>query len=74
MSTNTMDARCQSIHQDEYLQVSGNKDFFVEAYLIKIKKDSYEVLDKFVKEYGAPHKMIYDRSGEQVGRNLSSNK
>ena len=63
-----MDARCQSIHQDEYLQVSGNKDFFVEAYLIKIKKDSYEVLDKFVKEYVALDKMIYDGANEQVGR------
>ena len=68
MSTDTMDARCQSIHQDRYLQVFGNKDFFVEAYPIKRKKDSYEGLDKFVKAYGAPDKMIYDGAGEKVGR------
>ena len=68
MSTDTMDASCQSIHQDKYLQVFGNKDFFVEAYPIKRKKDSYEGLDKFVKAYGAPDKMIYDGAGEQVGR------
>ena len=68
MSTDTMDTRCQSIHQDKYLQVFGNKDFFVEAYPIKRKKGSYEGLDKFVKAYGAPDKMIYDGAGEQVGR------
>ena len=35
MSNDTMNTRCQSIHQDKYLQVFGNKDFFVEAYPIK---------------------------------------
>ena len=68
MSTYPMDARCQSIHQDKYLQVFGNKDFFVEDYPIKRKKDSYEGLDKFVKAYGAPDKMIYDGAGKQVRR------
>ena len=68
MSTDTMDARCQSIHQDKYLQVFGNKEFFVEAYPIKRKKDSYEDLDKFVKKYGAPDKMIYNGAGEPFGR------
>ena len=63
-----MDTRCQSIHQDKYLQVSDNKDFFAEAYPIKRKKDSYEGLDKFVKALGAPDKMLYDGAGEQVGR------
>ena len=41
-------------------------------YPIKRKKDSYEGLGKFVKEYGAHDKMIYDRSGEQVGRKNES--
>ena len=68
MSTDTMDARCQSIHQDKYLKVFRNKDLFVEAHPIKRKKDSYEGLDKFMKEYSAPDKMIYDGAGEQVGR------
>ena len=68
MSTDTMDKRCQSIHKDKYLQVFCNKDFFVEAYPIKRRKDSSEGLDKFVKSYGAPDKMLYDGAGEQVGR------
>ena len=53
---------------DRYLQVFINKEFFVEAYPIKKKKDCHESLEKFVKEYGAPDKMIYDGSGEQTGR------
>ena len=67
MSTNTMDAMWQSIHQDRYLQVLGNKDFFVKAYPIKNNRDNYEGLDKFLKEYSAPDKIIYD------GGKLSSN-
>ena len=39
MSTNTMDDRCQSIHNEKYCQVFGNKQLFVEAYLIKKKSD-----------------------------------
>ena len=68
MSTDTMYAGCQSIYQDKYLQVFGNKDFFEEAYPIKTNKDNYKGLDKFVKEYGAPDKTIYDGAGEQFGR------
>ena len=68
MSTNIMDARCQSINKDKYLQVFDKKYFFVEAYPIKRKKDRYKVLDKFVKKYSAPDKIIYDRAGEQVRR------
>ena len=63
-----MDARYQLIHQDNYLQVFGNKDFLVEAYPVKRKNDSYEGLDKFVKKCSAPDKMIYDGTGEQVGK------
>ena len=37
MSSNTMDARCQSIHDKNYCQVFGNKQFFVEAYSIRKK-------------------------------------
>ena len=56
MSTNTMDARCQSIHDGKYCQVFGNKRLFVEAYQIKKKSDCHLGLVKFVKEYGAPDK------------------
>ena len=52
MYTNNMDTRCQSIHNEKYCQVFGNKQFFVEAYPIKKKSDCHLVLDKFVKEYG----------------------
>ena len=57
----------QSIHQDRHLQVFGNKDFFVKAYPIKNNRDNYEGLDKFLKEYSAPNKMIYDGAGGQIG-------
>ena len=70
MSTNTMDARCQSIHDERYCQVFGNKQFFVVAYPIKKESDCHLVLDNFVKEYGAPYKMTYYGAQEQIGRNI----
>ena len=57
MSTDTMDARYQLIHDEKYCQVFGNKQFFVEEYPINNKSDFHLGLDKFVKEYGAPEKM-----------------
>ena len=68
MSTDTMDARCQSIHDEKYCQVFGNKQFFMEAYPIKNKSDYRLGLDKFVKEYGAPDKMTYNGAQEKIGR------
>ena len=68
MSTDTMDARCKSVNGDQYSQVFGNKKFFVKAYPIKKKSDASEGLEKFVREYGAPDKLVYDGGAEQVGR------
>ena len=68
MPTNTMDAICQSIHDEKYCQVFGNKQFFVEAYPIKKKSYCHLGLDKFVKEYGAPDKTTYNGAQEQIGR------
>ena len=68
-----MDARCQSIHDEKYCQVFGNKQFFVEAYPIKKKSDCHLGRDKFVKEYGAPDKMTYDGAQEQIGRKNKPN-
>ena len=62
-----MDARCQSIHNEKYCQVFGNKQLFVEEYPIKKKSDCHLGLDKFVKEYGAPDKMTYNGLQEQIG-------
>ena len=73
MSTNTMDARCQSIHDKKYCQVFGNKKFFVNAYLIKKKSNCHLGLYKFVKEYGAPDKMTYNSAQEQIRRNKKPN-
>ena len=70
MSTDTMHARCQLIHDENYCQVFGNKQFFVEEYTIKKKSDCQLVLDKFVKEYGAPEKMTKDGAQEQTGRKI----
>ena len=68
MSTDTMDDRCQTIHDERYCQLFGNKQLFVEAYPINKKSDCYLVLDKFVKEYGAPDKMTYNGAQEKIGR------
>ena len=73
MSTNTIDSRCQSIHDEKYYQVFGNKQFFVEAYTIKKKYNYHLGLDKFVKKYGAPHKMTYDGAQEQIRRKKKPN-
>ena len=48
MSTDTMDAKCQSIHDEKYCQVFGNKNLFVYTYPIKKKYDCYLGLDKAV--------------------------
>ena len=51
MSTDTMDARWNSIHAEKYLQVFFIKEFFVEAYPIKQKADYQEGLEIFVCMY-----------------------
>ena len=50
MSIDNMDARCQSIHDENYCQVFGNKQFFVEAYKIKKKSDCHLGLHKSVRK------------------------
>ena len=40
----------------------------VEAYPTKKKSDASEVLDKFVRKYGVPNKLVYDIGAEQVRR------
>ena len=68
--TDTMDDRCQSIHNENFCQVFGNKQIFVEAYPIKKKSGCHLGLDKFIKEYGAPDKMTYDVAQEKIGRKI----
>ena len=68
MSTDTMDALCNSIYAEKYLQVFGNKELFVEAYPIKWKADCHEGLETFVRKYGAMERLIYDGAPEQIGR------
>ena len=60
ISTNTMDARCQSMNNEKYCQGFCKGKFFMEAYPIKKKSDFHLGLDKCVKEYGAPDKITYD--------------
>ena len=69
MSTDTMDARCKSIHAERYLQEFGNKEFFFEAHPIKRKTDCHEGLETFVREYGVMEQLIYDGAPEQIGKN-----
>ena len=68
MSTNTMDARCQLIHDENYCKVFGNKQLFVESYPIKKKSDCHLGLDRFVKEFGSPENMTHDDTQEQIGK------
>ena len=73
MSTSTMDARCQSIHDEKYCHLFGKKRLFVEAYPIKKKSNRHLGLDKFFKEYGSPDKMTYDGAKEQIVRKKKPN-
>ena len=68
MSIDTMDAHCKSIHAEKYLQVFGNKEFFVESYPLKQKADCHEELETFDCAYGAMERLIYDGSPKQIGR------
>ena len=65
-STDTKDARYQSIHDKKYCQVFGNKKFFVKSYPIKKKYDFRLGLYKFVKDYRAPNKMNYNGAQERI--------
>ena len=56
------------MHAEKYLQVFGNKEFFVEAYPIKRKSNYHEVLETFFREYVAMERIIYDGASEQIGR------
>ena len=60
MYTDTMDARCKSIHGGKYCQLFVNKELFVDAYPIKKKEDCYDLQDMFVRTYIAIYKLAYD--------------
>ena len=65
-----MNARYQSIHDERYCQVFGNKQLFVEAYPIKKKYDWRLGLDRFIKEYWAQDKMTYNGAQEKIVRKI----
>ena len=64
MATDTLDAQVKSIHGQQYCQVFGNKDFFVEAHPIEKRSDCHEALDRFVRDYRASDVMQYDGAPE----------
>ena len=66
--TDTMDARCKSIHGNRYAQVFGTKDFFVDVFPIEKKSDCYLALELFFKKWGVPDELRADNSKEQGGR------
>ena len=68
MSTDTMDARCNLIHAEKYLQAFGNREFFNEASPIKHKADCHEGIETFVREYGAMERIIYYGDPEHIWR------
>ena len=68
IATDTMDARCRSMHDQRYCQVFTTKEYFVEAFPIAQKSDCHEPLKEFIRKYGAPLEIISDGSKEQCGR------
>ena len=69
VSTDTMDAQCNSIHAENYLQVLGKK-IFVKAYPIKRKVNCHEGIETFIREYGAMERLIYDGAPDHIGRKM----
>ena len=67
MATDTLDARVKSIHGQQYYEVTGTKDFFVEAYPIEKRSDCHKALDRFVRDYRALDAMQYEGALEQFG-------
>ena len=69
ISTDTIDGKVKTIHGDRYAQVFGSKKFFVAAYPTWSKADAGDMLEDFVREYGAPKLLKFDGSKEQCGKN-----
>ena len=69
ISTDTIDGKVKSIHGDRYAQIFGSKEFFVAAYPMGSKSEAGDMLDKFVRRYGAPKLLKFDGSKEQCGKN-----
>ena len=53
MSTDTMDARCQSIHDNNFFQVLATNNSLWRRIQSRTNLIATQGLDKFVKEYGA---------------------
>jgi hypothetical protein len=68
-ATDTMDMRCDSMHDERCCQVFANKDFFAAACPTEKKGDACEPVDLFAQDCGAPDTLISDGAKEQVGRN-----
>ncbi len=66
-STDTMDMRSTSIHNERYCQIFANNDFFAAAYPIEKKGDCHQALDDFVHDFGAMDLLISDGAAEQCG-------
>ena len=69
IATDTIDGKVRSIHGDRYAQVFGSKEFFVAAFPMASKGDAGDMLDEFVRKYGAPKLLKFDGSKEQCGKN-----
>ena len=69
ISTDTIDGKVNSIHGERYAQVFGSKEFFVVIFPMENKSDTGDMLDKFVRQYGAPKLLKFDGSKEQCGKN-----
>ena len=68
ISTDTIDGKVNSIHGERYAQVFGSKEFFVAVFPMENKSDAGDMLDKFVRQYGAPKKnlMVLQNNVERI--------
>ena len=64
--TDTMDARVKSINGNRYGQVFATKEFFIDVFPMKSKKNCGEAFGQFITDYGVPLKMTFDGSKEQT--------
>ena len=69
ISTDTIDGKVNSLHGEKYAQVFGSKEFFVAVFPMENKSNAGDMLDKFVRQYGAPKLLKVDGSKEQCGKN-----
>ena len=64
-STDTLDAICESLEVNKYVQVFANTAFFSRIYPMHSNKKAGDALRLFSQEFGVPERLTFDGSKEQ---------